>query len=116
MITILFTILSALYDKGKRFKNHIPRFIFRAIIVILISLIEVKFLNKDNNFFLNFMQNTFIFYIIFDYLLNILERRKWNYVGNTAIHDIMWNKYLGGWIPQLIFKIILLITTITLSW
>jgi hypothetical protein len=53
--------------------------------------------------------------LIFDYALNILEGRKWNYIGQTAKTDILWKK-LGGWIPQLVFKLIFLITTINLKW
>jgi len=109
MLTLLFTILSALYDNGKRFTNHLPRFIFRAIVVGIISYFSA------GNFLINFAQNIAIFYLLFDYTLNIMERRKWNYIGNTAIHDIVWGKYLGGWIPQLIFKILFLILTIYLK-
>lgn len=109
MIVFLFAILSAIYDKGKRFTNHLPRFIFRAIVVLVISYFS------EGNFFINFAQNTAIFYLLFDYTLNMLEGRKWNYIGNTAIHDIVWGKYLGGWIPQLIFKILFLILTIYLK-
>ena len=108
MITILFTILSALYDNGKRFNNHIPRFIFRAIVVTIISYFS------KGDFILNFTQNTAIFYLLFDYILNILEDRKWNYIGETAEIDKLWRKS-GGWIPQLIFKIVFLITTIYLQ-
>lgn len=106
--TLIFTILSALYDKGKRFINHISRFIFRAIVVGLISYFSA------GNFLINFAQNTAIFYLLFDYVLNILEDRKWNYVGKTAKIDQMWGK-IGGWIPQLIFKVLLLISTIYLQ-
>lgn len=109
ILTILFTTLSALYDKGKRFVDHKPRFIFRAFIVGLISLIGVS---NVYGYFVNFAQNTAIFYLLFDYILNLLEGRKWNYIGSTAIHDRVWVKHLGGWIPQLIFKLILLTITI----
>ena len=109
MIVFLFAILSAIYDKGKRFTNHLPRFIFRAIVVLVISYFS------EGNFFINFAQNTAIFYLLFDYTLNMLEGRKWNYIGNTAIHDIIWSKYLGGWMPQLIFKLIFLTITIYLK-
>ena len=107
MITTLFTILSALYDNGKRFNNHVPRFIFRAIVVAIISYFSA------GNFLINFAQNTAIFYLLFDYVLNILEGRKWNYIGNTSIIDKLFLKV--GWIPQLIFKIVFLITTIYLQ-
>lgn len=105
MITVLFTILSAIYDNSKRFTNHIPRFIFRAIVVGIISYLSA------GNFLIDFAQNTAIFYLLFDYTLNILEGRKWNYIGETAKIDKLWKKS-GGWIPQLIFKIVLVITTI----
>ena len=107
--TIIFTLLSALYDNGKRFINHTPRFIFRAIVVAIISYFGC------GNFIFNFAVNTAIFYLLFDYTLNILEGRKWNYVGGTAPVDLFWRK-IGGWIPQLIFKIIFLTITIKLEW
>ena len=103
--TLTFTILSALYDNGKRFTTHIHRFIFRAIVVGLISYFSV------GNFLINFAQNTAIFYLLFDYSLNILEGRKWNYVGGTSKWDIFFRR-LGGWIPQYIFKILFTIITI----
>lgn len=102
--TLTFTILSALYDNGKRFVDHTHRFIFRAIVLGLISYFSA------GNFLINFIQSVAIFYLLFDYVLNVIEGRKWNYIGDTAIHDIVWGKYLGGWIPQLIFKILLTIT------
>ena len=82
ILTFIFTLISALYDNGKRFVDHAPRFIFRAIVVGLISYFSV------GNFLISFAQNTAIFYLLFDYSLNILEGRKWNYIGNTALWDI----------------------------
>lgn len=106
--TLTFTILSALYDNGKRFVDHIPRFIFRAIIVGLISYFS------EGNFLINFAQNTAIFYLLFDYALNLLEKRKWNYIGNTAAIDQFTNKY-GNWKIQFIIKILLVAVTFTLK-
>jgi hypothetical protein len=110
MITLLFTLLSALYDNGKRFTNHIPRFIFRAIIVAIISYLE------QGNFITNFLLNTAIFYAAFDYTLNLLEGRKWNYVGQTARLDVIKGK-IEKVIPyfDLITKIILLTITIIIQ-
>jgi len=107
ILTFIFTILSALYDNGKRFVDHRPRFIFRAIIVGLISYFS------EGNFLINFAQNTAIFYLLFDYTLNILEGRKWNYIGNTALWDIQRNK-IQNIIPyfDLTSKVVLLITII----
>ena len=108
---IVFTILSALYDKGKRFEDHKLRFIFRAVIVALISLIGADSMYE---YIINFAQNTAIFYLLFDYTLNILEGRKWNYIGSTSEIDKLWHK-LGGWISQLLFKLIFLTATICLG-
>lgn len=109
MITTLFTILSAMYDKGRRFTDHSIRFIFRFIVILLISYLEI------GNILINFAVNTSLFYLMFDYILNILEGRKWNYVGVTSEIDKFWNKN-GGWISQLIFKIFLVIIIIYLKW
>lgn len=54
IITFIFTILSALYDNGKRFVDHRPRFLFRAVVVGLISYFS------EGNFFINFAKNTAI--------------------------------------------------------
>lgn len=108
MLTILFTLLSALYDSGKRFLDHKTRFIFRTIIIGLISYFSA------GNFLINFAQNTAIFYLLFDYTLNVLEKRKWNYIGNTAAIDQFTNKY-GNWKIQFIIKILLVAVTFTLK-
>lgn len=99
ILTIIFTILSVAYDTKKRFINHVPRFIFRAISIFGISYFTCT----------SFWLNTAIFYAIFDYTLNLFEGRNIFHIGETAIHDIMWNLYLGGWFSQLLFKITLLI-------
>ena len=108
---IIFTILSALYDNGKRFVNHTPRFIFRAVVVAIISYFE------SGNFLINYIQNVAVFYLLFDYTLNILEGRKWNYIGNTAKWDAV-RKQIEVFIPHfdLITKILFLIITIKLEW
>ena len=111
MLTIIFTLLSALYDNGKRFINHTPRFIFRAVVVAIISYLE------SGNFLINYIQNAAVFYLLFDYTLNILEGRKWNYIGNTAKCDVA-RKQIEVFIPHfdLITKILFLITTYKLEW
>ena len=108
MITILFTILSALYDNGKSFVDHKPRWIFRAAVVAIISYFE------QGCFFSNVALNTAIFYVVFDYTLNLLEGRKWNYIGTTSVLDKLTNKY-GNWKIQFIIKILLVVVTLTLK-
>ena len=111
ILTTLFTLLSALYDNGKRFINHTPRFIFRAVVVAIISYFE------SGNFLINYIQNAAVFYLLFDYTLNILEGRKWNYIGNTAKWDVA-RKQIEVFVPHfdLITKILFLITTYKLEW
>ena len=108
ILTIIFTILSAWYDKGKRFTNHLLRFIFRAIVVAAISYFS------EGNFLINFAQNTAIFYLLFDYTLNILEGKKWNYIGSTSKIDQFINKY-GSWKIQFIIKISLVAVAFALK-
>ena len=103
MITLIFTILCAIYDNGKRFTNHSIRFIFRALIIAFISYFESK------DFIINFAFNTAIFYFLFDYILNILEKRKWNYIGSTSKIDLFFKWF--GWQIQLVFKLIFLTIT-----
>jgi hypothetical protein len=95
MITVIFTLLSAIYDNGKRFEDHSGRFIFRSVAVALISFFEAPtiLIGIWEPTLLQFGINTAIFYLIFDYTLNILENRKWNYIGNTAAIDQFTNKY-----------------------
>ena len=116
MIVVIFTILSALFDTNKRFIDHTSRFVFRAIMVCLISIIEVPAILvgiwKPTLF--QFLFNTAIFYGIFDYILNILEKRKWNYVGDTSKIDQFINKY-GSWKIQFLFKILFIIVTFVLK-
>ena len=111
ILTTLFTLLSALYDNGKRFVNHTPRFFFRVVVVAIISYFE------SGNFLINYIQNAAVFYLLFDYTLNILEGRKWNYIGNTAKWDVA-RKQIEVFIPHfdLITKILFLITTYKLEW
>ena len=86
MNILIFSILCALYDKDKVIYNHNSRFIFRFIIVALISIYEVPFILvgiiKPTIF--QFLFNTAIFYLSFDYMLNVFKGLKWNYIGETS--------------------------------
>lgn len=108
ILTFIFTLLSVWYDNGKRFVDHRPRFMFRVIVVFMISVYEMPtiLVGVWKPTVLQFALNTSIFYLVFDYLLNILEKREWNYIGSTSVIDRFWLKI--GWIWQLLFKTILL--------
>jgi len=106
ILIILLTLFFAYYDAqelkaGRYFKDHTPRAAFRLLILIVISFI----------FNTHILISLAVFYIIFDYSLSLMRNLKWNYIGTVAITDQIWNK-VGGWIPQLIFKIVFLITTL----
>jgi hypothetical protein len=111
LLTILFTIISAYFDANqfkqeKFFVDHTPRFIFREIVVIIISY----------HTHTNILLNSSLFYLFFDYSLNIFWNTPWNYVGNTAKIDKIWRS-IGGWKSQLIFKLtlVLIFTIMNLS-
>ena len=116
MIVVVFTILSALFDTNKRFTDHTSRFVFRLIMVCLISIIEVPTILVGiwKPTLTQFFFNTAIFYGIFDYVLNILEKRRWNYIGSTSKIDQFTNKY-GSWKIQFLFKILFIIVTFVLK-
>ncbi|MFZ9376975.1 MAG: hypothetical protein ACO25K_07605 [Candidatus Fonsibacter ubiquis] len=111
-LTIVFTLLSALYDAKlflsfNFFTNHLPRFIFRALIIFLITYIFTK--NKDDWMytFLMYLLNSSIFYLLFDYALNLFWGMPILRIGQTALIDRLW-LLLGGSVAQLVFKIALI--------
>ncbi len=108
--SIVFAILSALYDKGKRFEDHSSRFITRAFIILVITLFA------SGNIIINFFLGASVFFLFFDYTLNILERRPWYYLGNTAKLDILRNKIFGKWVkvidPLLKTTLVIILTII----
>lgn len=108
LLVILLVLFSAGYDTNKRFTNHAPRFIFRAIVVALISLI-------GDNYLVTLILNSVVFYILFDYTLNIMEKREWNYIGKTSEIDKIKNKMPNPKLFDLVHKIILLILSILIQ-
>jgi len=108
ILTIIFTLLSAYYDAeelkaGRYFKDHTPRALFRVLVLFIISI----FTSTHILILLS------VFYLLFSTSLNLMWGKQWNYIGKTAIIDNFWNRF-GGWIPQYITKITLVILTITL--
>lgn len=106
ILTIIFTLLSAYYDAqelkaGRYFKDHTPRALFRVLVLFIISVLF-------NTHVLILLS---VFYLIFDFSLNIMWGKKWNYIGNTSTIDRFFNS-IGGYIPQYIFKITILLLTI----
>ena len=108
---VSFVLLSALFDKGRRFENHLPRFLLRAAVVFFISSFG------DGNIFFDFFFYSSVFFLLFDYVLNLMEGRKWCYIGNTAKIDILRNKIFGDfscW-ADLMVKLILVSVTLILK-
>ena len=113
IFTILFTIGSAYYDSrilrsGRYITNHTPRFIFRALSVFLITLLFSKYKNDTLYTVLMFILNSSIFYLLFDYLINLFWGKYIFRIGTTAFIDKIW-LILGGSVSQIIFKILLVL-------
>ena len=113
IFTILFSIGSAYYDvrvlrSGRYITNHTPRFIFRALSIFFITVIFTKYKNDTLYTILMFILNSSIFYLLFGYLINLFWGKYIFRIGTTAFIDKLW-LVLGGSIPQLIFKILLVI-------
>lgn len=107
ILGILFALGSALYDKGKRFVNHIPRFLFRVSIALIVTGVLT---NNVQEWFLNILLFSSGFYLVFDYTLNFLEDRDWNYIGNTSKIDKLWRKFFkeNTWKIQLFTKLFII--------
>lgn len=106
ILTIIFTLLSAYYDAeelkaGRYFKDHTPRALFRVLVLFIISII----------FNVHILILLSIFYLLFDLSLNLMCGKEWNYIGCTSKIDRFFNS-IGGYIPQYIFKITILLLTI----
>lgn len=101
-------LIYALYDYKKNFVDHTSRYIIRIVIILLLS-----FLGAESfwNYVLNFFSITSVFYLVFDYVINILDKQKWNYIGTTSEIDKFWNRTFGNsaWKIQLFFKIFFVI-------
>jgi len=118
ILTVLFGVGSALFDAKlflsfNFFTNHLPRFIFRAIVIFAISYIFSVNKNCTICTFLLFILNSSIFYLIFDYVLNLFWGMPILRIGQTAFIDKIW-LMIGGPISQLIFKIIFVLFMIFL--
>lgn len=106
ILTIIFTLLSAYYDavklkSGKYIKDHSSRALFRVLVLFIISII----------FNIHILILLSIFYLLFDLSLNLMWGKEWNYIGCTSKIDRFFNS-MGGYIPQYIFKITILLLTI----
>jgi small-conductance mechanosensitive channel len=105
VVFILFGLIlsscSALHDNGKRFYDHTFRFLFRAIVVVIASGFNI------NAMFV--MASTF--YLLFDYMLNVLEGRDIHYIGKTAKLDRLFLFEYGA-LVQFILKVSLWILSI----
>lgn len=98
----------ASYDLDKQFVDHSSRFIFRIMVTLILA-----FIGADTIwiYFSNAMLVGSGFYLCFDYMLNILEKRDWNYIGTTAKTDQLYHKWFGetAWIYQLSLKSFLVV-------
>lgn len=102
----IFTLLSAKIDadslnQGYRFKDHSVRWVQRGLVVAALS---------QQGLWL-FLLNTALFYLVFDYTLNVLRGLPVLYIGSVAHTDRLWT---GKPVLQLIFKTIFFITTLIL--
>jgi len=105
IIIIILVVLFAYSDacdlkSGFRFTNHTPRFVLRFATTLFVS-----------NSIIDFIASGFLFYALFDYILNIFRNKPILYIGKVSFIDRLWgdNKYM-----QLTFKIILLTISIIL--
>jgi len=102
VITVLFAKIDAdILNTGYRFTNHASRFLLRALVVIGISQTLQQFILGGA-----------LFYLLFDYSLNVMRGLPLLYIGETAQIDKFWSR--KPWF-QLVFKITFLIISLLLN-
>lgn len=111
---LLLAGVSAAYDYEKRFINHKYRWSLRLGAAAFFAFI-------DGFTVWQYLTNLFIiatvFYMIFDYMLNIFESRYWGYIGDTAEWDKMRKKLYGKYIVEIDFvsKLTLIAAALTIK-
>ena len=103
---IVFIVASVLIDaehieNKQYFTDHRSRFVLRAVVTALAAETIWDFFLLSS-----------LFYLTFDYSLNLSIGNKWNYIGGTSKIDLFWRKY-SAW--QLPFKILLFAAFLTLK-
>jgi len=109
LITILYTLTEAIRDGkllkgGCRWKDHTWSWLSRVIAVVMISIVTG----------VHVLKLAAVFYMIFDYALNVVWGRLFFYMGSTSRHEqfLAWI----GVTPLIlfIFKILFLCGTLVL--
>ena len=103
---LLFILASVLIDaehilNKQYFKDHRSRFVLRAVVTALAAETIWDLLLLGS-----------LFYLVFDYLLNISVGNRWNYTGGTSEIDRFWRKHPKLQLP---FKILLFAAFLTLK-
>lgn len=66
--------------------DHLVEFIFRGIFAILYGILVFGIEDGDRGAWVVLYEVT-SFYVVFELALNLLRRKPWNYLGNTAALD-----------------------------
>ena len=103
---ILFILASVLIDaehleNKQYFKDHRSRFMLRAVVTALAAATIWDFFLLSS-----------LFYLTFDYSLNLSIGNKWNYIGGTSKIDLFWRKHIAWQLP---FKILLFTSSLVLK-
>ena len=102
IITVLFAKIDAdILNTGYRFTSHASRFALRALVVAGLSSTLQEFILGGA-----------LFYLLFDYALNIMRSLPLLYIGDTAQIDKFWSR--KPWF-QLVFKITFFIISLLLN-
>jgi len=103
---IIFILLSALVDaehieNKQYFKDHRSRWVLRLVVTALAAATIWDFLLLGS-----------LFYLVFDYILNLSVGNRWNYIGGTSKIDLFWRKHIAWQLP---FKILLFTSSLVLK-
>ena len=88
-------------ENKQYFTDHRSRFVLRAVVTALAAETIWDLLLLGS-----------LFYLVFDYLLNISVGNRWNYIGGTSKIDLFWRKHIAWQLP---FKILLFTSSLVLK-
>ena len=115
LILILLIGLNSLYDwyminrarkKGETHIFHPSRFLIRFVVIAFNASLFVEF-NPDRSWEVTklMLLQAAIFWIVFDYLLNVMRGLPIDYVGETANADTIFQRFSNPFLVQISVKL-----------
>jgi hypothetical protein len=73
--------------------KRVPNYTVHSIIRVVVAVVIMYFTNELN--FINLITYGFVFWFVFDCLLNVSRKRSITYLGTNSVLDKIQKEYLG---------------------